>query len=75
MIKKELLIFIVIFVLGALIIHPDLIISPLKRMEWMNERENYYHPFVLSLTAYLLITSIRLIIVGVKKVLRKSFKN
>lgn len=69
--KKELLIYLAILILSALILHPDLLTDPLKRIEMMSERANYYHPVVFSLAIYLVIGLGRLIVAGIKKLTRR----
>ena len=71
MIKKELFIFIVVFTVGAVIVHPDLLTAPIDRLEWMYERGNYYHSFVIALAVYLLIGIGRLLVIGIKKLIVK----
>lgn len=65
--RKELAIYLIVLVLSAMLIHPDLLTSPLKRLDLMSERANYYHPFVFALAPYLVITLLRLLIQGLKK--------
>jgi hypothetical protein len=73
--KKEVLIYLFILTVGAIIIHPDLLYAPLARFEWINERGNYYHPFVISTGVYLLIGVIRLTIRGIKHLYKRSSKS
>jgi len=73
--KKESLIYLVIFIIGAVIVHPDFLYAPLARFEWMNERGNYYHPFVMSIGVYLLVVVIRLTIQGVKRLWKRFSKS
>ncbi len=68
--KKELLIYVSIIIFSAIVIHPDLLIDPLKRIGMMSERANYYHPFVFSLAIYLIIGMGRLLVIGIKKLTR-----
>lgn len=39
----------------ASLIHPDLLTNPLERFTLMNERGNYFHPFLYSFAAYILV--------------------
>lgn len=65
--KKELLIYLSILILSALVLHPDLLTDPLKRIDMMSERANYYHPVLFSLAIYLVVGFGRLIVAGIKK--------
>ncbi len=65
--KKEFVIYLTILLLSALILHPDLLSDPLKRIEMMSERANYYHPIVFSLAIYLIVGLGRLIVLGFKR--------
>ncbi len=69
--KKELLIYVVLLILSALVVHPDLLTDPFKRIETMSERANYYHPIVFSLPIYLVVGLGRLIVMGIKKLTRR----
>lgn len=69
--KKELLIFIIVFIVLALIQHPDLLSSPLTRLSELPTAGAYglgaVHPLVFALVGYLLLWIVRLVIRGVKK--------
>ena len=69
--KKELLIYLLTVVISALMIHPDLLSTPLARLEMMTDRANYYHPFLFGLGIYLVIGVIRLIVIGLKKIIKR----
>jgi len=62
--RTELIYFIAILVVLALVLHPDLLSTPLDRLELMKVRENYLHPFYWTLGVYLMIVVVRLIIKG-----------
>jgi hypothetical protein len=70
-VKKELLLYLFIVLLTALIFHPDLFTDPRSRLEMMSDRENYYHPLLFGLVIYLSIALLRLIVVGLKKIMQK----
>lgn len=69
--KKELLIYLVIILLSALIMHPDLLSDPMARLETMAGRANYYHPLLFGLGIYLLIGAVRLIIKWISRVIKR----
>lgn len=60
--KKELLFYFVIFIILALISHPDLLSSPLARLELLIKMGNYLHPFVYTFVVYSFILIIRKIL-------------
>ena len=51
-IKKEVLYYVLTFIVLALIFHIDLLSDPLSRFELMNAKENYSHPFFYALIVY-----------------------
>jgi len=69
--KKELLIYLAVLLLSALIIHPDLLSEPAVRFETMIARANYYHPLLFGLGVYLLIGAVRLLVKWIKKVIKR----
>jgi len=73
--KKESLIYLAIFIIGAIVVHPDLLYTPMARFEWVNKRGNYYHPFILSVAVYLLIAAVRLLTIGIKSFWKKLSRN
>lgn len=58
-IKKELLVYLVILVLLAVVSHADLLSNPLLRFEKMFEKENYFHPLLYAFVVYSLILIVR----------------
>ena len=58
-IKRELLVYLVIFMLLALVSHGDLLSNPLLRFEMMFEKGNYFHPFLYTFVLYSLILIVR----------------
>lgn len=50
--KKELLIYLLTLLVLALIMHIDLLSDPSARLQTMQEKENYTHPFLYSFVVY-----------------------
>lgn len=69
--KKELLIYLFIVILSALIFHPDLLSEPGSRLAMMSDRANYYHPLLFGLVIYLGIAVLRLILLGLRKIIKR----
>jgi len=69
--RKEVLIYLVVVLLSALIIHPDLISDPVARFEKMIARADYYHPLLFGLGIYLFIGAIRLLVKWIKKLIKR----
>lgn len=61
-IKLELAYFVIIFIFLALMQHPDLLTSPIVRVNKMIELGNYLHPFVWTSVFYILIALMRSLI-------------
>ncbi|QOY51680.1 hypothetical protein [Candidatus Sulfurimonas baltica] len=61
-IKIELLYFLIILIVLALLQHQDLLTSPLKRIDLMREKENYLHPLLWTSIVYSAIGVLRLAI-------------
>ncbi len=72
--KKELLIYITLFLILAIAQHPDLLSSPLERLSQLPTAGAYgvgfVHPIVFSLIAYLLLWIFR----GIFRVIKSFFK-
>jgi hypothetical protein len=66
---KELVVYLIMFFVLAAAMHPDLLSAPWDRVSLMGERENYMHPFVYTLLAYLLVYIVRLLFRAVFSVL------
>jgi hypothetical protein len=60
--KKEILYYLLTLIILALIMHIDLLNSPLARLELMQQKENYLHPFLYSFIIYSVIFILRKII-------------
>ena len=58
-IKKEVLYYLLTLVILALIMHIDLLNNPLLRLQHMNEKGNYTHPFIYSFIVYAVILILR----------------
>jgi len=58
-IKKEILLYLLILVLLALVSHTDLLSNPFARFEMMGEKGNYFHPFFYAFVLYSLILIVR----------------
>jgi len=70
--KKEFLYYSVIFLILAFIMHSDLLSDPFSRLEIMQEKENYSHPFFYSFIVYSVILVLRIIINFVSKIFEKK---
>jgi len=73
-IKKELLYYFLTLLVLALIMHIDLLSDPLSRLQMMQEKENYTHPFLYSFVIYFIILVLRKIIDFVAGILEKKKK-
>ena len=60
-IKIELVYFLVLLIALASMMHPDLLSTPLDRLQMMSEKENYFHPILWTSLIYMTIGLIRLI--------------
>jgi len=58
-IKKEILYYLLTLVLLTLIIHIDMLSDPLTRLELMQEKGNYSHPFIYTLIVYGIVFILR----------------
>ena len=61
-IKKEILIYVVMFFVLALVMHIDLLSDPSSRFQLMNDKENYSHPFLYTFIVYSVLFVIRKIV-------------
>ena len=59
LIKKEILYYFFTFVILTLVMHSDMLSDPLLRWEFMQDRENYSHPFLYALLVYIPLLIIR----------------
>jgi hypothetical protein len=60
--KKELLFYFLTLIVLALIMHVDLLSDPLSRLQTMQEKGNYTHPFLYSFIIYSVIFILRKVI-------------
>lgn len=60
--KTELIYFVSILIVLALLLHSDLLTSPLDRFQEMQQHSNYLHPFIWSAIVYFPILIIRVIV-------------
>jgi len=58
---KEIFIYIILFVVLAFLMHPDLLETPLERFSHMMERGNFFHPFIYSILLYIFLFILRFI--------------
>ena len=58
-IKKEFLYYILTLLVLALIMHIDLLSDPFSRLQTMQEKGNYSHPFLYSFVVYFIILVLR----------------
>ncbi|DAB27388.1 MAG: hypothetical protein A2513_06090 [Sulfurimonas sp. RIFOXYD12_FULL_33_39] len=61
-IKNELIYFLLILLLLALLQHSDLLHSPIARINLMSEKGNYLHPLIWASGLYIIVILVRLII-------------
>ena len=71
---KELIIYIVIFVILGLIMHPDLLDNFSSRFSTMIERKNFFHPLVYTFIVYFFVIFFRFIAKNVVLLINK-FRN
>ena len=57
--KREILIYIFMLLVLAVVMHVDLLTDPSTRFEIMHEKENYSHPFLYTFVIYIIIFIIR----------------
>lgn len=69
--KRELLIYLFTVLLCAPVIHPDLLSNPVLRLEMMSDRANYFHPFVFGFGVYLAVGLLRLVLLGLRKIIKR----
>jgi len=60
--KKELRLYLLTLLVLALIMHFDLLSDPFSRLEVMQEKGNYAHPFLYSFVVYSIILVLRKLI-------------
>ena len=73
-IKKEAIIYLATLLILALIMHIDLLSDPSSRLSIMQEKGNYFHPFLYSFIIYAVILILRKIIDFVMGLFEKKTK-
>lgn len=71
-IKIELMYFMLILLILAVVQHSDLLHSPLERLGLMAEKGNYLHPFLWSFVVYFIVAIARLIVAYLLRFKKKS---
>lgn len=61
-IKREVLIYIVMFIILTLLMHSDILNNPSSRFQMMYEKGNYSHPFLYTFFIYSILFIIRKIL-------------
>lgn len=72
--KKELLIYTALLILMIILIHPDLLTHPSMRLELMQEKGNYIHPFLYTIIIYIVLSVFRIAFVLIMKLFGKKDK-
>ena len=72
-IKLELLYYVAIVVILALLQHPDLLTSPLTRLNQMQNTQNYFHPLFWASILYLLVGMFRGLFAVMSKLKNSSY--
>lgn len=75
--KKELIIYIIVLFILAIIQHPDLLTSPSERISKLPEAVVYgmgsIHPFIFAFIGYVFVGIVRFIIIKpIKKIVNKK---
>ena len=60
--KREIIIYVVMLLLLAIVMHVDLLSNPSARFELLYEKGDYAHPFLYTLVIYTIIFIIRKVI-------------
>jgi hypothetical membrane protein len=68
---KEIIIYFIILIVLAVLMHPDLLSNPSERLTAISELGKESHPFIYSFIFYLIVFGVRKI---VRKVLSKIVK-
>ncbi len=78
MMKKEIIIFLSIFLILSLVQHPDFLSSPVDRITQLPKAAAYglgvFHPIVFALIPYVIILIIRALLKKVKQLFNKNIK-
>jgi ABC-type multidrug transport system fused ATPase/permease subunit len=68
---KEVVIFLLLVLVLAPLMHPDLLSTPAERFDAMAEKENYWHPLLYTFILYTIIAVVRSVVYLVKKIIRR----
>ncbi len=71
-ILKEVVIYAIMLIVLALLMHPDLLSSPSERLALMQEKGNHTHPILYSLIIYAITGLLRLLVGWIKKLFKKK---
>ena len=64
-------IFFLILIILAGVLHPDLFVNPVNRFSLMQEKVNYYHPFIYTFFVYSILYLLRFFVKKITYVLHK----
>ena len=67
---KEILYFIIILIILAISLHPDLLSDPMGRFKMMSYARNYGHPFFWAAIGYVVVAFHRLFFWGAKRMMK-----
>jgi len=68
---KEIIFFVILISMLALLQHGDLLTNPSDRFNLMSEKENYLHPFLWAGIVYFVLLVLRVILKFVLKLFKK----
>jgi hypothetical protein len=69
---REVVIYTTLLVTLALVMHPDLLSSAFERFSSMQERRNYFHPFIYAFVVYLFLAFFRFLAKKIATLFRKK---
>jgi H+/Cl- antiporter ClcA len=69
---REVVIYTTLLVILALVMHPDLLSSTSERFSSMQERRNYFHPFIYAFFIYLFLLLFRFVAKKIATLFRKK---
>jgi H+/Cl- antiporter ClcA len=72
---REIAIYAILLVALALLMHPDLLSHTSERFSSMQERRNYFHPFIYAFFIYLLLLFLRFVVKKIATLFRKKEDN
>jgi hypothetical protein len=68
---REMAIYVILLVVLAFLMHPDLLVSPQERIGVMDERGNWAHPFIYTFLIYSILFFVRFVVKKVIQLLNK----